>query len=102
MVARLLHECGVSLGPEDELYKPAPHNPDGHFENRSVVMLNDEILAQFGGGWDDPPILPTGWEFAPEVGPLLERTEAIIGKFAAVTGVGKTHAPHSPCPSGSG
>jgi len=81
MVANLLHTCGVSLGPEDELNKPAPDNPDGHFENRSFVALNEDILTRFGGRWDDPPSLPTGWESAPEVGPYLERAENLIGRF---------------------
>lgn len=81
MVARLLQACGVFLGPEDELSQPARDNLGGYFENLHFVKLNEDLLAQFGGGWDDPPILPTGWEFAPEVSSFLERAEKLVGQF---------------------
>ena len=44
MVARLLHSCGVFLGSEDELNQAAPDNPEGHFENRRFVKLNEDII----------------------------------------------------------
>lgn len=79
MIARLLHACGAFLGPEDELSQPSPDNPEGYFESRSFVTLNEDLLAQLGGRWDDPPSLPVDWEFSPAVGPFLERAEKMIG-----------------------
>lgn len=81
MVARLLHACGLSLGPEDELNRPAPHNREGQYENPGFVQLNEDILAQFGGRWDDPPSFPPSWEFTPEAGSFLERGENLVGQF---------------------
>jgi hypothetical protein len=80
MVARLLHACGVFLGPEDELNRPSPDNPEGYFESRSFVTLNEDLMAQFGGRWDDPPSFPAGWEFTAAVNPFLERAAEMIGQ----------------------
>src|SRR5438876_4146763 len=55
MVARLLHSCGLDLGPESDLMPPAPDNPDGFWENLSFVAMNDELLNELGGAWDLPP-----------------------------------------------
>ena len=81
MVARLLHSCGMFLGPEDELSQPGRDNLGGYFENLRFVKLNEDIMAQFGGGWDDPPSFPTGWEFTPEVSTFLEQAEDLMGQF---------------------
>lgn len=55
MVARLLHRCGLYLGPDQDLMPPGPDNPNGYWENVKFVELNTEILHQFGAGWDHPP-----------------------------------------------
>jgi hypothetical protein len=55
MVARLLHTCGLDLGPESGLMPSAPDNPDGFWENLSFVAMNDELLNELGGAWDLPP-----------------------------------------------
>ena len=55
MVARLLHACGLDLGPESDLMPPAKDNPDGFWENLSFVAMNDELLNELGGAWDLPP-----------------------------------------------
>jgi methyl-accepting chemotaxis protein len=55
MVARLLHACGLDLGPESHLMPPAKDNPDGFWENLSFVAMNDELLNELGGAWDLPP-----------------------------------------------
>jgi hypothetical protein len=80
MVARLLLACGMSLGPEEELNKPAHDNPAGYCENRSFVRLNEEIVAQFGGRWDEPPPLPDGWEFTPAANSFLARAQELVGQ----------------------
>ncbi len=62
LVTRLLRHCGLDLGPEDQLLKPQPDNPEGFFENFPLVILNDAILAELGGGWDLPPqVEPAAW-----------------------------------------
>ena len=39
-----------------------PWNPSGHFESRSLMHLNDALLAQMGLRWGDPP--PVGAAYA--------------------------------------
>ena len=55
MLARLMHSCGLELGPEQDLMPAARDNPDGFWENLHFVRLNDEILNASGGAWDLPP-----------------------------------------------
>ena len=55
MVTRLLHRCGLDLGPERDLMPAAPDNPEGFWENLRFVALNDEVLNAAGAAWDLPP-----------------------------------------------
>src|SRR5438132_1605378 len=55
MVTRLLHRCGLELGPESDLMPPQADNPEGFWEHLRFVALNDELLAALGGAWDLPP-----------------------------------------------
>jgi len=55
MLARLLHSCGLYLGPDSDLWPGRADNPDGFWENRCFVALNDEVLNELGGAWDLPP-----------------------------------------------
>src|SRR5919198_4127558 len=55
MVARILHECGVYLGPLDDLLPPGKDNFEGFWENTRFVELNDDLLTALGGAWDMPP-----------------------------------------------
>lgn len=82
MVARMLNVCGLYLGSEGDLVNPTPDNPEGYWENRHVVAINQELLAAFGGGWDLPPALPLGWETASAILPLRARAEQLINEFA--------------------
>jgi 2-polyprenyl-3-methyl-5-hydroxy-6-metoxy-1,4-benzoquinol methylase len=86
VVARVLSDCGVYLGSEDDLMKPEADNRDGCWENVPFVELNDELLAAFDGRWDQPPQLPVGWEKRPEVEPLRDRAVELIRQF-------ETHEP---------
>src|SRR5215475_3493694 len=55
MLTRLLHACGLYLGPKDELMPAQADNPDGFWEHLRFVALNDELLSELGGAWDLPP-----------------------------------------------
>jgi GT2 family glycosyltransferase/glycosyltransferase involved in cell wall biosynthesis len=55
MVTRLLHACGLYLGPKNELMPAQADNPDGFWEHLGFVALNDELLNELGGAWDLPP-----------------------------------------------
>ena len=81
-VTRMLNLLGVSLGPEEQLLEPAPHNPAGFWENERVVQLNDEQVAALGGNATTPPMLADGWERARELGGLRERAAALVRSLA--------------------
>jgi hypothetical protein len=76
LVARVLKECGVYLGPEEDLLPAAPENRDGFWEHAGLTELNDEILAALGGSWDEPPPLPDGWE--EQLGAFEERAGKLV------------------------
>jgi hypothetical protein len=47
-----LQAAGLSLG---EVNTVAPHNARGNREKLAVMHLNDEVLAENGGTWRNPP-----------------------------------------------
>ena len=55
MLTRLLHACGLYLGPKNALMLPQADNPDGFWEHLGFVALNEELLNALGGAWDLPP-----------------------------------------------
>ncbi|MDO8444889.1 MAG: sulfotransferase [Deltaproteobacteria bacterium] len=81
MVARLLSQCGLYLGEQEDLMQPSSDNPEGFWENIHFVALNDEIFAKFSGGWDLPPSLQKGWEKSPELASAREKAARLIDGF---------------------
>ena len=55
MLTRMLHVCGLDLGPESELMPAQADNPDGFWEHLRFVELNDEVLNSLDAAWDLPP-----------------------------------------------
>jgi hypothetical protein len=76
--ARALQLLGVSLGEPDRLMAPGPDNPAGYWENRDIKELNDELLAGFGGSWDQPPVLDPGWEQDASLDSLRARASDVL------------------------
>ncbi|PYJ66798.1 MAG: hypothetical protein DME78_03810, partial [Verrucomicrobia bacterium] len=64
MLTRLLHACGLYLGPKDELMPAQADNPDGFWEHLGFAALNDELLNELGGAWDLPPKTDETFEHA--------------------------------------
>ena len=83
MLTRLLHLCGLDLGPADRLLQPAPDNPEGFWESLPFVELNKQLLATLGGAWHTPPLLTPGWE-------RRERFEAIAHEARRLAAAGGT------------
>lgn len=82
MVARLLNLCGLNLGPEERLMGPNANNPMGHFEHTGFLEIDDALLKHFGGSWDDPPLLNSGWETDPALQDLAEQAKKLITTFS--------------------
>jgi GT2 family glycosyltransferase/glycosyltransferase involved in cell wall biosynthesis len=82
MLTRLLHVCGLYLGPKSELMPPQADNPDGFWEHLGFVALNDELLSELGGAWDLPPT--TDESFADErLAPLRMKARLLIERFSS-------------------
>lgn len=47
-----LQEAGLHLG---DCHTWNPHNLKGNRENQDIVDINDQVLADNGGAWDQPP-----------------------------------------------
>jgi GT2 family glycosyltransferase/glycosyltransferase involved in cell wall biosynthesis len=80
MVTRLLHCCGLELGPESELMPPQADNPEGFWEHLGFVALNDQVLSELGGAWDLPPDANEDFSTG-RLNPLRLKARLLIEKF---------------------
>jgi hypothetical protein len=81
LVARLLNLCGLHLGAESDLVTASPFNPEGYWEHRDLVLVNDEVLACLKGGWDVPPVADAGWEDRAELAPQRARAARTLAEL---------------------
>jgi GT2 family glycosyltransferase/glycosyltransferase involved in cell wall biosynthesis len=82
MLTKLLHTCGLYLGPENELMPAQADNPDGFWEHLGFVALNDELLNELGGAWDLPPKADENF-MQPPLDPLRLKAQLVIEGFAS-------------------
>jgi GT2 family glycosyltransferase len=80
MVTRLLHCCGLELGPESELMPAQTDNSEGFWEHLGFVALNDQLLSELGGAWDLPPKADEDFTSA-RLDPLCLKARLLIEKF---------------------
>jgi GT2 family glycosyltransferase/glycosyltransferase involved in cell wall biosynthesis len=80
MLTRLLHSCGLYLGPETDLMPAQADNPDGFWEHLRFVALNDEVLNELGGAWDLPPRADENFKHA-RLDPLRTKAQRLIEGF---------------------
>jgi GT2 family glycosyltransferase/glycosyltransferase involved in cell wall biosynthesis len=80
MVTRLLHRCGLELGPESDLMPPQADNPEGFWEHLEFVDLNEELLNALGGAWDLPPKADESFTHA-RLDPLRMKARLLIERF---------------------
>ena len=87
MLAKLLHNCGLYLGPENQLMPAQADNPDGFWEHLGFVALNDEVLNKLGGAWDLPPKPNENFKH-PRLNPLRMKARLLIEGFASASAWG--------------
>lgn len=80
-VTQLLYHLGVYLGREEDLFAPGPSNPEGFWENKHFVHVNEELLAAHGGGWDLPPILEPGWQHDEKLDSQREQARRLVEEY---------------------
>jgi len=84
MLTRLLHCCGLELGPESDLMPAQADNPEGFWEHLGFVALNDELLSELGGAWDLPPKADEDFTTV-RLDPLRLKARLLIEKFDPAT-----------------
>jgi len=87
MLTRLLHACGLYLGPESALMPPQADNPEGFWEHLGFVAVNDELLNQLGGAWDLPPNAQENFS-DPRLDPLRMKARLLIEGFDSASAWG--------------
>jgi GT2 family glycosyltransferase/glycosyltransferase involved in cell wall biosynthesis len=87
MLAKLLHNCGLYLGPENQLMPAQADNPDGFWEHLGFVALNDKLLNEIGGAWDLPPRPNENFKH-PRLDPLRIKARLLIEGFASASAWG--------------
>ena len=85
-LTRVLNLIGVDLGSEEVLTtEPVADNPKGYWEHGEITAISDAILKRYGGSWDEPPLLPSGWETAPAIDDLRQQAQQLIqNQFAGI------------------
>jgi hypothetical protein len=78
LASRLLNLLGVYLGPEQSVIHGSDDNPKGYWEHQPLARINDEILARFGGRWDQPPAFPDAWPRDPRIADLRQRAIQLL------------------------
>ncbi|MBN7795175.1 glycosyltransferase [Parahaliea mediterranea] len=76
MVAGALCRAGVYAGTPGELLEDQEDNPQGFWERRDVVELDDAILESLDSTWFRPP---TGDRLDPQA--CLQRIESVLGRL---------------------
>jgi hypothetical protein len=81
MIARLLQQCGLYLGPADRLLGSSGGNPLGHFEHTGFLQINEELLAHLKGSAFDPPRFAADWERDMSLAPFFARAKELVDGF---------------------
>lgn len=79
LVARACDTAGISAGPPEEFLSAQDDNPDGFYESRHLVAINESVLAEAGGTWSSPPESMASSSLEPEIDGFLR---ALDGKTA--------------------
>lgn len=76
-LAGALETLGINLS--NNLFEADPAiNERGYWENKSIVDLNNRILAHLKSSWSDPRPLPTEWWLTPGIKSFQDEAQTII------------------------
>lgn len=85
MIPRLLHQCGLYLGTEDQLLGAHYGNPEGHFEPTGFLNIDDARLRHLDGSWEFPPTGTLNEPCKRTTAGLIECTEILSNHSACVS-----------------
>jgi hypothetical protein len=78
---RLINLLGVPTCVEEDLLPVAADNPSGYWESRSLMLLNDRVLAALDSDWRCPPQLEPGWEAGPRLDELRAEAAPLFARL---------------------
>jgi hypothetical protein len=81
MIAKLLSQCGVYLGGQEELMLPDHYNADGYWENLEFVDLNNSLLLHFNSTWKLPPASNLSFDLTQIPESLTGKAQDLIQRF---------------------
>jgi len=84
-LAGAIYLLGANLGTN--IVPPSPMNPKGYFENRDVVDVDNELLADLGIPWPSPDPYPDGWFVSPEAEKARSKIIEILSRDFTGPGV---------------
>src|SRR5689334_7060624 len=82
MTTRLLNLCGLYLGLQNDLQAGDANNPEGYWEHREFLGVNEELLKALGASWAHPPHLSAGWETSDVLASVRSRASNLLEQFA--------------------
>jgi len=71
-----LAALGMGAPQDGDRLNAGPFNERGLFESKTLIRLNDQILAAVGGSWSAPPSLKPAWEADPALEGLRRQARA--------------------------
>lgn len=82
LLVQMLHRSGLYLGDQDRLFGPNAENPEGYWEHTGFHRLNEAVLTELGGGWDEPPVVPERWEDVPRLAAHAADARQLLDEFS--------------------
>jgi hypothetical protein len=81
LTTRVIGMLGIELGPADTMLPAHPlDNLHGYWEQAAIKNLNDDLLAELGGTWNQPPSLQQGWHRDARLAQLRQRARNIADR----------------------
>lgn len=74
---RVINLLGLPLCSSSDFFS-IPGNPTGHWESGSLVTFNEHLLMTYGGTFDAPPFMESGWESLPAAANRYSEAAAIF------------------------
>lgn len=77
-ITRALNLLGAYLGEKSDLIESAADNPEGFWERKDIVDLNDRVLHHLKRSWDTSLPLPDKWHLSDDLRPYREEIVALV------------------------
>jgi hypothetical protein len=80
LVTKALQFLGVHLGDLHDFIPPDHTNPDGFWENKHIVGIQQLVFQKLGWSWDGTNLLPPDWKSRSELVMLRDQLKQYISE----------------------